>query len=326
MRWHWAEPPPPSTTVEVSLGPAPDRNDHAAPVATVPADTGDGDGDGLVLDGLDPGARHYVHVAPAGGAGIVAAERRVPLEGSLNFRDLGGYRTADGRRVRWGLVFRSDGLDQLTDADLDSLRRLGIRVVHDFRFDLERQRRPSRLPDDGSILVESLAIGGDASQERELLDLIMTGELTEVGIDFMVETYLEMVDTGAPAFGRLLTSLAVPDRLPALFHCTAGKDRTGIAAALLLSLVGVDDQTVLDDYELSTTLRSDVRIEQLRPTLEAAGVVIENVRPFLSAPRPALAAALGLIAERHGSVERYLVDQAGVEAAALETLRRHLVS
>ena len=302
------------------MGPAPDRIAHGEPVATVDAAQGE-----VVLDGLDPGYRHYVHVAPAVGAGIVAAERRVPLEGSLNFRDLGGYRTTDGRRVRWGLVFRSDGLDQLTDADLDRLRRMGIRVVHDFRFDLERQRRPSRLPTDGSILVESLTIGGEASQERELLDLVMAGELTEIGMDFMVQTYIEMVDSGAAPFGRLLTSLADPDRLPALFHCTAGKDRTGIAAALLLSLLGVDDETVLDDYELSTKLRSDVRIEQLRPTLEAAGVKVENIRPFLSAPRPALAAALALIAERHGSVERYLVEQAKVEPAALDRLRQHLV-
>ena len=304
----------------ISVGPAPDRIDHDRPAATAAAEAGE-----VVLDGLDPALRHYVHVGPAGGAGIVAAERRIPFEGSLNFRDLGGYPTADGRRVRWGLVFRSDGLDQLTDADLDRLRGLGIRVVHDFRFELERQRRPSRLPEDGSILVESLAIGGDASQERETLDLVMSGEITEIGMDFMVETYLEMVDSGAPAFGRLLTSLAEPARLPALFHCTAGKDRTGLAAALLLSLLGVDDETVLDDYELSTKLRSDIRIEQLRPSLEAAGVKVENVRPFLSAPRPALAAALGHIGERHGSVEGYLVERAGVAPSALEALRRHLV-
>jgi protein-tyrosine phosphatase len=308
------------SVVEISVGDAPDHIDHSAPVARVPAAAGE-----AVLEDL-PAGRHYVHVAPVGGVGIVAATRLVPLQGTMNFRDLGGYRTGDGRRVRWGLVFRSDGLQDLTDDDLALLRLLGIRVVHDFRYDLERQRRPSRLPADGSILVEALTIGGEAGQEREILDLVMAGEITEIGMDFMIDTYVEMLESGAASFGRLLTSLADRERLPALFHCTAGKDRTGVAAALLLSLLGVDEETILDDYELSTIYRSDRRIEQLRPTLEAAGVIIANVRPFLSAPRPALAAALAAAHERHGSVEGYVTEQAGVPPAAIEALRRLLLA
>ena len=307
--------------VEISVGDAPDHIDHSSPVARVPATAGE-----TVLTDLPVAGRHYIHVAPVGGVGVVAATRLVPLQGTMNFRDLGGYRTADGRRVSWGLVFRSDGLQDLTDDDLALLRLLGIRVVHDFRYDLERQRRPSRLPTDGSILVEALTIGGEAGQEREILDLVMAGEITEIGMDFMIDTYLEMLDRGAASFGRLLISLADRERLPALFHCTAGKDRTGMAAALLLSLLGVDEETILDDYELSTTYRSDRRIEELRPTLEAAGVVIANVRPFLSAPRPALAAALGAVHERHGSVEGYVTERAGVPPECIEGLRDLLLA
>ena len=319
MRWHWAEPVPPDLVVDVSVGDAPDHIDHASPAARVPARAGE-----VVLDDLPPG-RHYVHVAPAGGPGVVAATRLVPLEGTLNFRDLGGYRTGDGRRVRWGLVFRSDGLEGLTESDLAVLRRLGIRVVHDFRFELERQRRPSRLPGDGSILVEALPVGAEPSQERELLDQVLAGEVTEIGVDFMIGEYVRMLELGAASFGRLLASIADPERLPALFHCTAGKDRTGMAAALLLSLLGVDEETILDDYELSTTYRSNPRVEQLRPALEAAGVVVEDVRPFLSAPRPALAAALATVHERHGTVEGYLTEQAGVAPATLDALRHLLL-
>ena len=97
------------------------------------------------------------------------------------------------------------------------------------------------------------------------------------------------------------------DRLPAVFHCTAGKDRTGVAAALLLEVLGVDREHVLDDYELSTRYRSGPRIEELRPRLVAAGVDVESVRPFLSAPRPALAAGLATVDERHGSVIEFLL-------------------
>jgi protein-tyrosine phosphatase len=288
-------------------------------VARAPGDVGE-----AVVE-VPAAARHYVHVAPAGGAGIVASTRLVALEGTLNFRDIGGYRGREGRRVRWGRVFRSDGLQDLTDNDLATLRHLGIRVVHDFRYDLERERRPSRLPTDGSVIVEGLTIGGEAGQEREMLDLVMAGEVTEIGDDFMAEMYVEMLETGAGSFGRLLTSISDPDRLPALFHCTAGKDRTGVAAGLLLSLLGVDEETILDDYELSTRYRSARRIEELRPRLEAAGVDVDKVRPFLSAPRPALAAALAAIHERHGSVEGYLVERAGVQEATIDRLREHLL-
>lgn len=126
---------------------------------------------------------------------------------------------------------------------------------------------------------------------------------------------------GAPSFGRLLTHLTDDAGLPAVFHCAAGKDRTGIAAALLLSILGVDDATILDDYELTNIYRSNRRIEVLRPTLEAAGVDVEKVRPFLSARRPVMEATLRHIHEDYGGVERYLTEQAGVTHQTLDRLR-----
>src|SRR3954468_2575471 len=150
--------------VAVCVGPAPDAIDHADPVAVVQ----DGRGREVRLSGLGTGARHYVHVGPrdgsgAGGAmraGIVAAERLVPLEGTLNFRDLGGYVAEDGRRVRWGKLFRSDGLHALTDADHQLLALIGLRTVYDLRWDSERELQPSRLPAEG-VAVRHLAVGED---------------------------------------------------------------------------------------------------------------------------------------------------------------------
>jgi protein-tyrosine phosphatase len=306
--------------VDVCVGPTPEGIDHAHPVATVD------EGSEVRLRGLGPG-RHYVSVAPAGGGpAVVAADRRIPLEGALNFRDLGGYRTADpGRRTRWGRVFRSDALHLLTDADRTALAGLGLGTVYDLRRPAERDRDPSLLPP-GRFRSVELAIGGEASEQPEILDLILSGELTEADDGFMAELYGRMLVEHAEVFGALLAGLAEPGALPALFHCTAGKDRTGVAAALLLDVLGVPEEVVLDDYELTTTYRSERRMAELRPRLEQAGVDPEKVRPFLSARRTVLEATLGSIRDRHGGVEAYLLGPAGLDPATLGELRHLLLT
>lgn len=310
--------------VAVCVGPAPDAIDHRRPVAVVT------EGCEARLAGLGAGARHYVHVGPydevaASGsarAGVVAAERLVPLEGTLNFRDLGGYATQDGRRVRWGRLFRSDGLHGLTDADHELLAAIGLRTVFDLRWDREREVQPSRLPAD-SLVVHHLAVGEDP-QGDDLMERIFAGEVDEVPMQRLVEIYDELLDQGGATFATLLTHLSEPDALPAVFHCAAGKDRTGISAALLLRLLGVPEDVVLDDYELSTTYRTHRRLVELRPRFEEAGLDIERFRDYLSAPRPVLAAALERIETDHGGVEGYLRD-GGMDAATPDRLRRLLL-
>jgi protein-tyrosine phosphatase len=244
-------------------------------------------------------------------------ERLIQLEGALNFRDLGGYTAASGRTVRWGRVYRSDALHELTERDLEVIRDLGLRAVYDLRRPTERERQPTAIPDDHGHRVVHLVVGDDPddTNQPEIIDLILSGELPKADDAFMVDLYVKMLDAGAPAFGRLLTHLTDDEGLPALFHCAAGKDRTGIAAALLLSVLGVDEETVLDDYELSTLYRSAQRIEALRPTIEAAGVDVEDVRPFLSARRPVLEGALLHIEREYGGVESYLRSPASRSTA-----------
>ena len=290
--------------VAVSVGPSPDAIDHARPAAIVD------DGQQARLSGLATGARHYVHVGPHGDAsgtaraGVVAAERLVPLEGTMNFRDLGGYVTDDGQRVRWGRLFRSDGLHGLTDADHEVLAAIGLRTVYDLRWTRERDAQPSRLPEEG-VAVHHLAVGPDP-QGADIMEQIFAGDIEEIPMARLVEMYEELLEQGAEVFAALLTHLADPDALPAVFHCTAGKDRTGISAALLLRLLGVPEDVVLDDYVLSTTYRAQRRLEELRPRFQEAGLDIERFADYLSAPRPVLEAALLRIAADHGGVEGYL--------------------
>src|SRR3954452_8299681 len=241
----------------------------------------------------------------------------------MNFRDLGGYAGRDGRTVRHGRVIRSDALHALTDTDIATIGALGLRAVFDLRWTHERERQPTAIPASHGHRVVHLMVGEDPdlTNSKELIDQILDGSLPEADDEYMAGMYAEMLRDGAASFGTLLTHLAEDDWLPALFHCTAGKDRTGIAAALLLSVLGVDDETILDDYELSTKYRSNKRIEELRPTLEAAGVDIEKVRPFLSARRPVMEATLAHLRDDHGGVEQYVLGPAGVTEATLHRLR-----
>jgi protein-tyrosine phosphatase len=315
VRWELSGAGP----VEIAVGPTPDAVDHAHPVAVVE------DGASVTLHDLGPG-RHYVSVAPAGGgSGVVAAERRVPLEGAANFRDLGGYRTADGGRTRWGLVFRSDALHALTVEDAALVGRLGLRVVYDLRGDHERRRHPSVELPDGDVRRVLLGIGGAAGESKEITERILDGEIPEITEEFLVGAYQQMAERDPTTFVALLTGLTDPDGLPALFHCTAGKDRTGMTAALLLRLLGVDEETVLDDYELSTAHWSEHRIALLRPSFERAGIDIERFRPLFVAPRVAMASLLSILRDAHGGVEGYLVEAGGMDPEAVAELRRLLV-
>jgi protein-tyrosine phosphatase len=203
--------------------------------------------------------------------------------------------------------------------------RLGLRVVYDLRRDAERERMPSVELPDGDPRRVLLAIGGASGETREITDAIFDGEYTEIGDDFLVDAYRRMAQNDAPTFARLLTALTDPDGLPALFHCTAGKDRTGMTAAMLLTVLGVDEQTILDDYELSTSVYSERRIASLRPRFEQHGIDIDKFRSLFTAPRHAMESLLALLQERHGGVERFLVDAGGMAPEVIDELRRVLV-
>jgi len=249
-------------------------------------------------------------------------ERLVALEGALNFRDLGGYPTTDGRRVAWGRVYRSDGLHQLTDADLEKLHELGISVVCDLRNANEVEVDVSRF---AGQTRHHLPIGGEAALAPSILELIRAGEIAELGVDAVVEIYAVMVEHGATQFGFVLREAAVAANHPLLFHCTAGKDRTGVTAMLLLSTLGVADDDIVADYELTTHYRSGRRVEALRPELEAAGVDVDAVLPFLIAPAAVIAGTMAGIRERWGSIDGYLTGPAGLSADDLDALRQHLL-
>ena len=252
-------------------------------------------------------------------------DRLILLEGTLNFRDIGGYPTRFGRHVRRHRVYRSDSLATIGDAGWERLTELGIKEIFDLRHEVERRTAPYEAPD--GINATNLAIGPKEVQVEaaDVFELLKAGGPDDFGVDYMVDMYCRIFDDHANVFGELLTHLADAKRLPAVFHCTAGKDRTGIAAALVLSVLGVDRETVLHDYELTNEYRSSRRIEALRPRLEAEGIDVERVRPYLSAPRPALEAALAGVDLEYGGVDGFLTRRAAVSEGILDALREVLL-
>jgi protein-tyrosine phosphatase len=252
-----------------------------------------------------------------------AADRLVRLEGARNFRDLGGYTGADGRTVRFGCLYRSGELGALTDVDREVVAALGVTTICDLRGPSEADR----VPDVAIIGAEPVALpmGEGDADHGDPIGQVERGEIAGVSEDDMARIYVSLLDRFAAEMGAVVTLAADPDRHALLFHCAAGKDRTGLVAALLLGALGVADDDVLDDFELTNRYRSAWRIAQLRPELAARGVDIDVMTAYFSAPRPAMAHALATIEADHGSVEAYLTGPAGVTAATLEALREHLL-
>lgn len=248
----------------------------------------------------------------------------LPLEGVRNFRDLGGYPTVDGHEIVWNQIYRADSVSFLTQTGWAELGKLGIKRVYDLRRQSERDR-DATIEHGLDHEVIHLPIGPQAAEMSLVEWFTHRGAEEPWDERYVAETYRENLTEWPDLFARLITELASANHRPAVFHCTAGKDRTGLAAALLLDVLGVERHTILDDYELTNRTRSDARIAELRPELEAAGIDVETVRPYLSAPRWSLEDTLSWLDRDHGGPEGYLLG-AGVTEDTIATLRAELLT
>jgi protein-tyrosine phosphatase len=253
----------------------------------------------------------------AGGGGV----RSIALEGCLNLRDLGGYAVADGRVVRWGCLYRSADLCSLTDADMGVIADLRLGVIVDLRNGDERAARPNRLPPGIEAIARETA--SQRSRMAEMLeDQIANGALPEVDDDYMTGVYVRHLDeTLAPILRQILErSVDTPER-PLLFHCAAGKDRTGLAAAVVLGVLGVDEATIVADYELTEQHWAVPRLAALADLLAEHRITEDEVQPFLSPRTEVFRRTLAHVDERWGGFEGYAVDHLGVDPSLPERLR-----
>lgn len=245
--------------------------------------------------------------------------RVILLEGSRNFRDLGGYVAADGRRVRYGRLFRSGTLASLTPAGQHGLAALGIRTVCDLRTTRERLSEPSvALP----ATVRTLSWDYELDHGA-VMGAVLAGVPTPEGVRAAVmEFYRTAPEDFAGRFAQIFRALGRAEA-PLLLHCTAGKDRTGVAAALLLTALGVGRREVLADYALSDQVTDFERIVSEGESWRFLRTLPPQVRAPLFASEPGyIEAMLDQVCGRHGSVERYLRQRLELDDDSLAQIRQ----
>jgi protein-tyrosine phosphatase len=255
----------------------------------------------------------------AGAFGQVAdsAKRHVILQGAINFRDLGGYETKDGRHVKWGEIYRSADISKLTEADLAVLKDRGITYDVDLRGHQEAAQAPDRMnPGTDYIL---LPAGSDGLNNWMKSISTIKGN----GGDSLMVSYYTNIDSLAlrykPFFNKLL---GLPAGESLVFHCTAGKDRTGIGAALLLYSLGVPYETIVADYEATNYYRGTDNQRQMSAMTQRMHIDKDVAHSMMSAKKPYLDATFNAITAKYGSIDNYLKTQLGLDDEKIAMLRK----
>lgn len=248
-----------------------------------------------------------------------AEDRSLRLEGAVNFRDLGGLTTYDGRVTARGILFRGDNPRYLTGTDTEFFERIGLRTVIDLRSAAERRRDSSRPLASCVPLMLHLAMqhapGSDDSGTYAV----------PAGVSSLEDLYVAYLRHSGEGVAKIFSVLANPKTLPALFHCAAGKDRTGLMAALVLSSVGVEDDVIADDYE-ATSANMPSLIALLEIADPTAGDHLSQLDPeLLRSDRRTIVSTLGWLRSTYGSVEGYL-RFCGVADEDVIVLRHRLLS
>lgn len=289
----------PDTTWTIYAGNTPETIDNKAPLLQ-------GDGYGKFALDIPYNERYYFRFVTKEGSALMA-ERHLPMEGGYNFRDLGGYPTTEGRFVKWGKIFRSDEMNRLTRSDLNYLSTIPIRSVVDFRTENEVQNAPDKVP---ASVVQSYSYyinpGNLDITNQEQLHAFDADRIDSV----MMEINISLVSDPANVmqYKELFRLLQHEENTPLLFHCTAGKDRTGMGAALILFALGVDRDIIMDDYLLSNIYLKDKygSIAAQHPNLSGLYGVNPNY----------LQAGINKIEEVYGSVILFLEQELEVDIQA----------
>ncbi len=279
--------------------------------------------DGADIRQLPAAARHFFHVTLSDGRRLLLAERRLALQESPNFRDFGGYATRDGKRIRWGQLYRSGQLDRVADSDQQQIAALGIKLVCDFRRDSEREHAPNRFAAGHAPRIENLPITPGSRSDAFARDGgkdFLSRESLNNAAQLMLTINRDLALKQTSAYTGMFKAL-VESEGPILIHCAVGKDRTGFAAALIQAALGVPEPALLHDYLLTDRYLSiALEMAKLQALYQWRGATAQLL-PILQVRREYFYAAFDAINESFGSIDVYLREALGVDAAMLEQLR-----
>ncbi|WP_029906511.1 tyrosine-protein phosphatase [Prevotella sp. 10(H)] len=265
-------------------------------------------GSGTFFLSVSTSIRIYFELV-SGDERITLADRHLPMTGGYNFRDLGGFKTKDGRYTKWGVLFRADELSNLTAEDVKYLASIPIASVIDFRARAEARRSPDRLPSTVHFRYPIAITPGNLSREGVQANMLKTN-----------------IDSHMKNMNRLLVSDPVCVRAfriffaiiqnnlssPLIFHCSAGKDRAGMAAALVLFALGVDEETIMEDYLMSKIYLSD--------KYDAFIAKYPRAESIFTVKRTFLQAGLNQIKRDHGSIMNFLTKELKVDIIKMRRL------
>lgn len=232
--------------------------------------------------------------------------RKIELEGTSNFRDIGGYLNSDGSQINFGKIFRSDNLAKLTNSDWEIIDSLGVGQIIDLRHGEEKARSQTVLPKGLGIEITEIPIDVEIFGRSELLEHILSKEIRKITDEDMAQMYQDLLSKFRSELTQVVNLLLDPSKKSKIVHCTAGKDRTGLSVALALLMCNVPQPQIMSDFLLSNAFRTPVRIAALSEKLKLHQVEIEDIVPYLSASKPALARAFETLDARYGGAYGYL--------------------
>lgn len=247
------------------------------------------------------------------------------FDGLYNFRDIGGFKTLSGRTMKTGILFRSDELSRLSLKDLERINQLNIKSICDLRTPHEQRSKPSRIRIEQGIEVINISIH-DKSQEFTRLEFFKFLVSKSSTIDFekiMRDLYYNMAFVSHEQINKVITLLSEQNNVPALIHCTGGKDRTGFISAVIQLLVGVPYQTVLNDYLLSNDLIAPrmKKVEKFIRWMSLFQVSPDRIKPMLEVRREYLDDIYNDIMKNYGGIEDYLCQVCHIEQNRLQNLK-----
>ena len=277
--------------------------------------------------------RKYFTVQPENGEADNAASRLLPLEKGRNFRELGGYETVDGKTVKWGKLFRSGVLSNLTDNDYKYLDNLGIKTIVDLRDNNERATEVTQWK---AGEVETISTDyGQVLDMKKFARALMDPELNEEkAIMLFAQMYPSLAETQKENYTAMFDRLAAKDD-GILFHCSAGKDRTGVAGVLILTALGVDKEVAIQDYLLSEQyldpkelfhVPENMSQEQQKMYAFFSKLPPEIMQVFAGTRRPMIEAAIAHMETKSGSVLNYIHEELGVSEQDLANIRKHYLN
>ena len=245
--------------------------------------------------------------------------RLLPMDGSHNTRELGGYKTTDGKTIKWGKLFRSDKLSDISKTDQAYLQNLGIKKIVDFRSEQEKAEDPNIIPTGISYVEMPISVDGAM---RSKIEAVLKGETDREVQSFLIDANKEFVTNYADVYENFLRGL-IDEDAPTLFHCTAGKDRAGFAAAITLIALGVSKEDVINDY-MKTNAFTQERIEEILGQIELMSLYqsdVEILRPLLGVEQIYIETAFRTAEEKYGSLENFIRDGLNISDEDIQKLR-----